>query len=64
LNITYFNMDWADYQIELVDPSNIPCSWPTSPPAPMCGEPWQKVVTNLGDATSDGVILEVLALAQ
>ena len=63
LNITYFSMDWTDYQIELVDPSNIPCSWPTSPPAPMCGEPWQKVVTNLGDATSDGVILEVLALA-
>ena len=25
LNLTYFTMDWEDYQIELVDPSNLPC---------------------------------------
>ena len=62
LNLTYFTMDWEDYQIELVDPSNLPCGSADAYPAPQCGQPWQKVVANLGDAESDGLTMEVLAL--
>ena len=62
LNLTYFTMDWEDYQIELVDPSNLPCGSESAYPAPQCGQPWQKVVANLGDAGSDGLVMEVLAL--
>ena len=61
LNVTYFTMDWENYQIELVDPSNLPCNTAGAFPAPACGQPWQKVVANLGDATSSGLQLEVLA---
>ncbi len=61
LNVTYFTMDWENYQIELVDPSNLGCDNPNAYPAPMCGQPWQKVVANLGDATSEGLQFEVLA---
>jgi len=61
LNLTYFTMDWEDYQIELVDPSNRPCGSDSAYPAPQCGQPWQKVVANLGNAGSDGLQLELLA---
>ena len=61
LNVTYFTMDWENYQIEFVDPSNLPCNTAGAYPAPACGQPWQKVVANLGDATSSGLQLEVLA---
>jgi outer membrane receptor protein involved in Fe transport len=61
LNLTYFTMDWEDYQIELVDPSNRPCGADNAYPAPQCGQPWQKVVANLGNAGSDGLQLELLA---
>ena len=61
LNATYFTMDWDNYQIELVDPSNLPCGSAEAYPAPACGQPWQKVVANLGNAGSDGFTLEVLA---
>ena len=54
-------MDWDNYQIELVDPSNLPCGSSDAYPAPQCGQPWQKVVANLGFAGSDGFTLEVLA---
>jgi outer membrane receptor protein involved in Fe transport len=61
LNATYFTMDWDNYQIELVDPSNLPCGSESAYPAPQCGQPWQKVVANLGFAGSDGFTLEILA---
>ena len=61
LNATYFTMDWENYQIELVDPSNLPCGSAEAYPAPSCGQPWQKVVANLGNAGSDGFTLEILA---
>ena len=62
LNLTYFSMDWENYQIELVDPSNLRCGSLNAYPEPQCGQPWQKVVANLGDAESDGLQMEVLAL--
>ena len=60
LNITYFTMDWNNYQLEVVDPSNLPCGSAGAYPAPQCGQPWQKVVANVGEASSDGLQLETL----
>ncbi len=60
VNLTAFMMEWEDYQLEVVDPSNTPCGIPGAPPAPNCGQPWQKVVTNAGDAESDGLELSIL----
>ena len=60
LNVTYFTMDWNNYQLEVVDPSNLPCGSPEAYPAPQCGQPWQKVVANVGEASSDGLQLETL----
>ncbi len=54
LNATYFSMQWDDYQLEVVDPSNLACGNPEAPPAPFCGQPWQKVITNVGSASIDG----------
>ncbi len=61
VNLTAFFMDWEDYQLEVIDPSNIACGMPGAPPAPTCGQPWQKVVTNAGNAESDGIELGILA---
>jgi outer membrane receptor protein involved in Fe transport len=58
LNVTYFNMQWEDFQIEVVDPSVGTCI-DTSLAAGQCGPagelPWLKVVGNAGDAKSEGV---------
>jgi outer membrane receptor protein involved in Fe transport len=54
LNATLFDMEWKDYQLEVVDPSNRPCGGDNSPPEPSCGQPWQKVVANVGNASSTG----------
>jgi len=59
LNATYFDMQWKDYQLEVVDPSNRPCGGDTSPPAPNCGQPWQKVVANVGNASSQGLEVQL-----
>lgn len=59
---TYFDMTWKNYQLELVDPSNLPCSNPAAPAPPYCGQPWQKVVGNAGDATSKGLEIQLDAL--
>jgi outer membrane receptor protein involved in Fe transport len=58
-NITAFFQDWDDYQLEVVDPSNIPCAVDPTPP---CGQPWQKGVANVGNASSDGVEIHIEAI--
>ena len=58
LNATYFDMSWNDYQLEVVDPSNRPCGSDNAPPEPNCGQPWQKVVANVGNASSKGIELQ------
>jgi outer membrane receptor protein involved in Fe transport len=63
LNATYFDMKWNDYQLEVVDPSNRPCGSENAPPEPTCGQPWQKVVANVGNASSSGLELQVDFLA-
>jgi outer membrane receptor protein involved in Fe transport len=55
LNMTYFDMSWNDYQLEVVDPSNQRCGSPTAPPEPYCDQSWQKVVANVGNASSRGI---------
>jgi outer membrane receptor protein involved in Fe transport len=59
LSATVFFQDWVDYQLEVVDPSNVPCSIDPTPP---CGQPWQKGVLNAGSAHSDGFELAIEAL--
>jgi iron complex outermembrane recepter protein len=58
-NATAFYMDWADYQMELVDPSNqnCPATGPSKIPG-VCGQPWQVVIGNAGDAHILGVNVE------
>ena len=59
LSVTAFFQDWVDYQLEVVDPSNIPCAVDPEPP---CGQPWQKGVLNAGNAHSDGIEVVIDAL--
>ncbi len=58
LNATYFDMSWDDFQLEVVDPSNRPCGSANAPPAPSCSQPWQKVVANVGNASSRGLEIQ------
>jgi len=58
LNATYFDMTWKDYQLEVVDPSNVPCPGGEDEIAGVCGQPWQKVVANVGNASSKGLELQ------
>jgi iron complex outermembrane receptor protein len=62
LNMTYFDMSWDDYQLEVTDPSNQRCGDPTAPPEPFCGQTWQKVVANVGNASSRGFELSLDAV--
>jgi outer membrane receptor protein involved in Fe transport len=63
LNATYFDMAWKNYQLEVIDPSQRPCGSPGAPPEPFCGQPWQKVLGNVGDASSRGFELQFNAAA-
>jgi outer membrane receptor protein involved in Fe transport len=65
LSATFFDMSWDDYQLEVVDPSNRPCGGDAAPPEPACGQPWQKVVANVGNASSSGIEVQFdMALSQ
>jgi iron complex outermembrane receptor protein len=59
VSATLFFQDWVDYQLEVVDPSNVPCAIDPTPP---CGQPWQKGVLNAGSAHSDGFEIQIDAL--
>ncbi len=59
LNATYFDMRWKNYQLEVVDPSNLDCDNANAPPAPACDQPWQKVVANTGNASSKGLEVQL-----
>ena len=58
LNATVFYMDWEDYQLELIDPSREQCPEGGKIPG-VCGQPWQNVVGNAGDAHILGVNAEL-----
>ncbi|HAT26455.1 MAG TPA: hypothetical protein DCS89_05540 [Gammaproteobacteria bacterium] len=60
ISLITFVMDWEDYQIEIVDPSVAAC--PLDGPskiAGVCGQPWQNVIANGGDASITGTSLEL-----
>ena len=53
-------MDWEDYQLELVDPSQVQCpGGPSEAIAGVCGQPWQNLVANAGDAHIMGASIEL-----
>lgn len=67
-NATYFYMGWKDFQIQLIDPTDPPCLDESGIPllpesqyniAGVCGQPWQTVVANGGDAHIQGVSAEI-----
>jgi outer membrane receptor protein involved in Fe transport len=65
-NLTGYHMVWSDYQLETTDPSSVDCVNPDtgvgdpslSIPG-VCGQPWQRVVANAGNAHITGVNLEL-----
>jgi len=60
LNATFYRMEWGDYQLELVDPSGVTeCDDPGESIAGVCGQPWQQIVTNAGDAHIMGLNVEL-----
>ncbi len=62
ITATAFDMTWEDYQLEIVDPSNTPCEQPGALDPPFCGQPFQVVVANVGDATSQGLEFQLDAV--
>ncbi|HEX5787495.1 MAG TPA: TonB-dependent receptor, partial [Woeseiaceae bacterium] len=57
-NVTGYFMDWSDYQLELVDPSDAPCPGGEDEIPGVCGQPWQVVVANAGEAHITGMNVE------
>ncbi|MEX1266424.1 MAG: TonB-dependent receptor, partial [Woeseia sp.] len=65
-NLTAYYMLWEDYQLQVIDPSNEPCINPDTGMADSslsipqeCGQPWQSVIGNLGEAHIQGVNVEL-----
>jgi len=59
-NVTGYNMSWQGYQLEIVDPSFTPCpGGATESIARVCGQPWQQIVANVGDAHIYGLFTEL-----
>jgi len=58
-------MVWTDYQLSLTDPSSRPCDEVLPDPDPpddvpnLCGQPWQAIVTNAGEAHITGLNAEL-----
>ena len=61
LNATVFFGQWNDYQIEAVDPSFNPCTGDQDSDVDPCGQPFQVVVGNAGDAQQTGIEVELKA---
>ncbi len=57
-NITGYHMLWTNYQLELVDPASSACPDGGKIPG-VCGQPWQQIVTNAGEAHITGVNIEL-----
>ena len=59
LNATIYRGDWENYQIEVIDPSFQPCDPGEVPDVDLCGQPFQVMVANVGDAQQTGLELDV-----
>ena len=62
VNATAFYMEWEDYQIETVDPSFRVCGPGESPATDPCGQPFQVMVANAGNAEQLGLELDIQAV--
>ncbi|MED5420031.1 MAG: TonB-dependent receptor, partial [Pseudomonadota bacterium] len=64
LNATAYNMIWSDYQLNLVDPASNQCLDSSGSPDPsisidgVCGQPWQAIIANAGEAHINGINVE------
>jgi len=63
-NVTAYHMLWGEYQLEQVDPASDNCTDPDGTPNDdkipfVCGQPWQQVIGNAGDAHITGVNFEL-----
>tara|TARA_B100000953_G_scaffold38068_1_gene29492 strand:- start:54 stop:2681 length:2628 start_codon:yes stop_codon:yes gene_type:complete len=71
-NLIVYNMEWDKYQLEQVDPSSTPCDANGAAANVsgleakagvktdhVCGQPWQNLVANTGEAHITGANLEV-----
>jgi outer membrane receptor protein involved in Fe transport len=63
-NLTAFLMEWSDYQLQLIDPSIDPClladhGQDGGDIPGVCGQPWQAIITNAGDAHIQGITFEL-----
>ncbi len=64
LNATAYNMIWSDYQLNLVDPASNQCLDSSGEPTSsvsidgVCGQPWQAIIANAGEAHINGVNVE------
>ncbi|MGI9236634.1 MAG: TonB-dependent receptor [Woeseiaceae bacterium] len=61
INATAFFGKWENYQVEVVDPSDRPCEPGQIPDIDLCGQPFQVMVANVGDAEQQGLELDVRA---
>ena len=65
LNLTFYHMAWEEYQLQTRDPSFVPCLDengevdPQKKIAKVCGQPWQTLVANLGEASITGFNVSV-----
>jgi outer membrane receptor protein involved in Fe transport len=61
LNLTAYHMAWEEYQLRALDPSweTCPSGDPNEKIAGVCGQPWQTLTQNLGDAHITGYNINV-----
>ncbi len=64
LNVTAYHMVWDKYQLSLVDPTDPPCVVDGEPDFELsipgvCGQPYQNLIANAGNAHIDGVNIEL-----
>jgi iron complex outermembrane receptor protein len=67
-NATAYQMLWSEYQLEVIDPTDPPCEDAAGNPLVpehlfaqpgVCGQPWQNLVINAGDAHINGLNVEI-----
>lgn len=61
VNATVFFGEWKNYQIETIDPSGVACVPPATKATDPCGQNFQVMVANVGDAEQTGVELALRA---
>ncbi len=68
LNLSLYHMAWEEYQLQTLDPSFVNCIDPATgeevPPnilkiPNVCGQPWQTVIANLGEAHITGANVSI-----